>query len=82
MMSATDPVQYFDRYRQEICTEQIYGEAPLRWTIETRLGRLTTRAIVSRTFFSRLYGFLMDRPSSRDRIAPFIKQYGLDPSSF
>ncbi len=81
-MSQSAPVEFYDRYREKICTEQIYGEAPLRWTVETRLGRLTTRAIVSRAIFSRLYGRLMDRPASRKRIRPFIEQYQLDPSEF
>jgi len=81
-MSQSAPVEYYDRYRKKICTEQIYGEGPLRWTVETRLGRLTTRAIVSRAIFSRLYGHLMDRPASRKKIAPFIEQYQLDASEF
>ena len=81
-MGETASVKFYDRYQQQICTERIYGEAPLRWMIETRLGRLTTKAIISRTLFSRFYGYLMDRPSSRERITPFIEHYQLDPAEF
>ncbi|MFV1995574.1 MAG: phosphatidylserine decarboxylase [Verrucomicrobiales bacterium] len=80
--SAPRPVEYFDRYRDEIVSEDIYGEAALRWAYETPFGRLTVAAFVRRVWFSRLYGWLMDRPAGAERIAPFIEQYQLDPAEF
>ena len=79
---AGDPITFFHRDRGEICEEAIYGEASLRWAYENALGRLALEGVVKRACFSRIYGWLMSRPGSRDRIAPFIEAYGLDPAEF
>ena len=76
------PVQYADRATGDRRTEDIYGEAWLRWAYERPLGRLTTAAVVKRALFSRVYGWFMDRASSREKIEPFIAQYELDASEF
>ncbi len=75
-------IVYFDRYRQTTCTEQVYGDSYLRWTYGTFTGRLALAAVVKRVWFSRWYGWRMDRPASRQKIAPFIQQYGLDADEF
>lgn len=75
-------VRYVDRRTGGICTEQIYGEASLRWVYESALGRLALEGVVKRALFSRLYGWLMSRPGSTRRIAPFLAQYGVDPAEF
>ncbi|MEM7145198.1 MAG: phosphatidylserine decarboxylase [Verrucomicrobiota bacterium] len=76
------PVEFFDRDRAEVQVEPIYGEKWLRWAYENPLGRLTTRALVSRAAFSRWYGRRMSTPASAARIEPFIKTYQLDPAEF
>lgn len=60
----------------------MYGENFLRWTYGSPLGRAALHVLVKRAAFSRWYGRRMDRPASRAKIAPFIAQYGLDPSEF
>jgi phosphatidylserine decarboxylase len=79
---SSEPVTYFDRETGEVREEAIYGESSLRWAYENALGRLALESVVKRAFFSRLYGWLMDRPGSRKKIEPFIGQYGLDPAEF
>lgn len=75
-------IVYFDRYQQKTCTEQVYGEKWLRWTYGTLPGQVALTAVVKRLWFSRWYGWLMDRPSSREKIRPFIEEFGLDPEEF
>ncbi|MBI1314200.1 phosphatidylserine decarboxylase [bacterium] len=75
-------IVYFDRYLQTTCTEQVYGDSYLRWTYGTFAGWLALAAVVKRVWFSRWYGWRMDRPASRQKIAPFIQQYGLDAEEF
>lgn len=77
-----DAVEYFNRYSGQLETEKIYGEKPLRWVYETRLGRLTLEAVVKRPWMSAFYGWLMDRPSTRQRVQPFISEYDVDASEF
>ena len=77
-----DQIVYFDRYQGKTCVEQVYGDAYLRWIYGTTLGRITLAAAVKRAWFSRWYGRRMDRPASRQKIQPFIKEFGLDPAEF
>ncbi|MGB0745204.1 MAG: archaetidylserine decarboxylase [Opitutales bacterium] len=76
------PIQYFSRVSGKVETEQVYGEDFLRWAYENPLGRLTVELAVKRTLFSQWYGWRMNRPASRAKIAPFIEAYGLDVSEF
>ncbi len=78
----SEAIRYFHRYRGQLETEEIYGEAYLRWNYETPLGRLALWALIKRAWFSRWYGWRMDRPVSRQKIAPFIEQYQVDPEEF
>ena len=64
---APEPIRYRNRYTGNLETEQVYGEAWLRWAYGSPWGRLALRAFVTRPWFSRWYGWRMDRPSSRRR---------------
>lgn len=77
-----EEIVYFDRYLQKLCVEEIYGDRALRWTYQTIAGRVSLAVLVKRAIFSRWYGRLMDRSTSREKIVPFIQQYGLDASEF
>lgn len=80
-MSAA-PIQFFNRLTQQLETEAVYGEAPLRFVYENPLGRLALAALVKRAAFSRWYGSRMDSPASAAKIVPFIEQFGVDVRDF
>ncbi len=80
-MSA-DPIQFFNRHTGCVETEQVYGEAWLRWIYGTPAGRVALWAVARRAWFSSWYGWRMDRPASRAKIAPFIAHYGVDTAAF
>ncbi|MEM8671358.1 MAG: archaetidylserine decarboxylase [Planctomycetota bacterium] len=75
-------IVYFDRYRQRVCTEKIYGDKYLRWTYGTVGGKIALAAMVKRAWFSRWYGWRMNRPRSRAKVKPFIDQFEVDPHEF
>ncbi len=77
-----DDIVYFDRYKNSTCVEKVYGDKALRWTYGTLAGKISLNVLVKRAIFSHWYGWRMDQPSTRKKIAPFIEQYGLDPSEF
>jgi phosphatidylserine decarboxylase len=77
-----EPIQYFNRHTGQIETEQVYGESFLRWAYGTPHGRATLHALVKRPFFSKFYGWRMDRPASAARVAPFLATYALDAADF
>lgn len=77
-----DEIVFFDRYQGKTCIERVYGDKYMRWTYGTLAGKIALAAIVKRAWFSRWYGWRMDRPRSRLKIKPFIKEFGLDTSEF
>lgn len=77
-----DDIVYFDRYKNSTCVEKVYGDKALRWTYGTLAGRISLNVLVKRAIFSHWYGWRMDQPSTKQKIGPFIEQYGLDPSEF
>jgi phosphatidylserine decarboxylase len=81
-MNTSAPIYYYNRETGKVEIETIYGERFLRWAYGNPLGRLTVALAVKRAWFSRWYGWRMNRPASRAKIAPFIEDFGLDPREF
>ena len=76
------PIQFYKRATQTLETEDVYGEGFLRWAYGNPLGRLTVALAVQRAWFSRWYGWRMDRPASRAKVAPFLEAFDLDVDEF
>lgn len=76
------PIEYFNRHTGRIETEQVFGERWLAWAYGNPLGRLTVELAAKRAWFSRWYGWRMNRRASAPLIFPFIEQYGLDIAEF
>ena len=76
------PIEFYNRHTGKLETESVYGEGFLRWAYGNPFGRLTVEVAVKRLWFSRWYGWRMDRPSSRRKVEPFIKDYGVDIAEF
>ncbi|MGA2053252.1 MAG: phosphatidylserine decarboxylase [Opitutales bacterium] len=75
-------IEYFNRHTGRVETEQVYGEAALRWAYENPLGRWTNWAVGRRAWLGRWYGWWMRQPITREKIAPFIERYGLEAGEF
>jgi len=81
-MNPDAPITLRNRHTGGTEVERVFGEAWLKRIYGNPLGKLSLHAVVKRAFFSDLYGFLADRPSSAKRVIPFIQAFGLDPSEF
>ncbi len=79
---ANEPIQFFNRYSRRLETESVYGQAFLKWTYGNPLGRIALHALAKRALFSRWYGWRMDRPASRAKIAPFIHEFSVNTAEF
>ena len=77
-----EPIRYFDRYRQTIETEQVYGEKWLRWANDTTTGRWAVSVLLRRAFFSWFYGWRMNKRVSSQKVLPFVIDYNLDAEEF
>jgi phosphatidylserine decarboxylase len=77
-----ETIEYYNRYTKQIETEDVYGGHFLRWTYGSPLGRLSLHTLVKRSLFSRWYGWRMDRPNSKARVAKFIENFKLNDAEF
>lgn len=75
-------IEYYNRHRDRLETEEVYGEGFLRFAYDHPLGKWPLHLLIKRAAFSRWYGWRMNRPASRARIEPFIRAYGLDIGDF
>jgi len=80
-------IHYIDRKTKAVCEEKIYGARALSllygdrfWSIF--LHRTLLPLLAYLPYFSRFYGYLQKRSSSRAKIAPFIEAYRIDKSEF
>lgn len=76
------PIEFYDREKGQLEEEVVYGEGFLRWAYGNPLGRLTVAVAVKRLWFSKWYGWRMDRPKSREKVRPFIRDYKVDSEMF
>jgi phosphatidylserine decarboxylase len=77
-----EPIRYFNRYTKTVETERVYGEKWLRWANDTTTGRWAVAMLLRRAFFSRFYGWRMNKTISSRKVMPFILNYGLDADEF
>jgi phosphatidylserine decarboxylase len=81
-MPAHEPLRYFNRRTRQIETEEIYGEAWLRWTYSNPVGKFFLWFMVKRAFFSQLYGWQMNKRVSGMKVLPFVVKYDLKTEEF
>lgn len=77
-----EPIHYYHRYKRTIEIEQVYGEKWLRWAYETRPGRFAVRFFARRAWFSKWYGWKMNKRVSALQVIPFIAKYDIDVDEF
>ncbi len=80
-------IHYIDRKSGTVCTEKVFGQRILNllygtgffsWFLYRTLLPLLSRWPLA----SRVYGWHMKRASSRAKVAPFIRLFGIDTSEF
>jgi len=76
------PIQYYNRYTQQLEQESVYGEPFIRWAYGTPIGKATSKLLLKRSFFSRWYGRRMTTPSSRKKVLPFVQKYSVNMDDF
>jgi phosphatidylserine decarboxylase len=80
-------IQFVDRKSGALSTEKIYGHKPLALLYgDSLLSKILYYTILPLLahlpLFSRIYGHLQKTKKSRNKIAPFIRDYGIDASEF
>jgi phosphatidylserine decarboxylase len=73
-----DAIKYIDRTTGEQKIEKVPGEFWLNWLYNNPIGEMSLEGFVKRKALSEWYGNKMDSPESADKIADFVKDYGID----
>jgi len=72
------PIKYIDRESVTIKTEKVASEKWLVWLYNNPVGEATLWTLVKRKFISSIYGEMMDRPASAEKIEPFVDEFDID----
>ncbi len=80
-------IRYINRQTCQIETEEVFGEAAIRFLygnsyVSKTLGKLALHGFAKWPFMSSFYGFLQNHKSSKTKVAPFIKRFAIDTSEF
>lgn len=76
------PIHFYHRYKQKVEEERVFGEGWLRFAYENPGGRFFVWLLARRAFFSKWYGYKMNKPESALRVLPFISKYEIDADEF
>ena len=74
------PNQYVDRQSGLVKTEKVAGEKWLVWLYNNPVGEATLWGLAKRKVVSSVYGDMMDRPASAEKIGPFVEEFEIDLS--
>ncbi len=73
-----EKINYFERKTGKIKQENVPGESYLKFLYYNPFGKLPLESIVKRKFLSSLYGRIMDKKKSCEKIVPFIEEHNID----
>lgn len=71
----------FDRKAGKMIEEKIFGESGVRFLYESRIGS-ELEQLLSRPWFSKVYGIFQNLPSSSRAIRPFIEKFKIPMEEF
>lgn len=74
------PINYYERESGQLKTEKVAGEKWLAWLYYNPVGEASLWVLAKRKLLSTLYGNMMDRSSSAQKIHPFIQDFDIDMS--
>lgn len=75
-----ESIKFIERSTGNIITENPPGEDLLKFLYHHPLGKLSLETVVKRKIISSIYGRMMDRKSSKNKIAGFVKDYNINMS--
>ncbi len=67
-------IRFWHRANKKIETELVYGDRFIRFLYDSSLGKLTGRVFANK-YFSQLYGYFQEQPSSHGKVRPFIEKF-------
>ncbi len=82
-MSESDKqIRFYNRLTGEMEEEAVYGETSIRLAYYNPIGKIVLKLLIKNPVFSRWYGKRMDKPGSRRKVLPFIRDYQVNVNEF
>jgi phosphatidylserine decarboxylase len=75
-------MEYYDRQKMKLMSEDIYGQGFLWFLYATRAGRFLNAAVFTRHPFNRVFGLYWDSRLSSRRIRSFVAKYGISMDEY
>ncbi len=76
-----EPIRFYNRYSNQIETEQVYGGEFIQWLYGTKTGGFCSE-ILAKPLLSKVYGGWQDTAQSAKKVEPFIKNYKIEMNDF
>ncbi len=70
-----EQIRFWDRKEKREDVEKVYGDSLVRWLYETPMGKGLADRVLSRSWFSKLYGVYQNTPLSSLKIEKFIQDF-------
>ena len=70
-------ILFWNRSKNQEEVEQVYGEEAVRLIYDNKIGRGLAEGILSRSWFSKLYGAYQASRLSAHKVEPFIKKFNI-----
>lgn len=70
-------IKYFNREKQQLEVEKVYGDGAIRWLYGSALGRACSSLLCAAPV-SRLYGKWQNTSASKKKIKPFIENFSIN----
>lgn len=74
-------IQFFHRKNNRIETETVYGGGFVKLIYENKMGKFLSPFFATKTL-SQIYGFFQDVHTSKSKVPPFVKKFGIDLSEY
>lgn len=78
---SSNEIKYFNRSKQAIETELVYGDSAIKFVYDNPFGKLFSSIVASRPV-SQLYGSYQDWPVSKNKVPPFVEKFDIDLSVY
>lgn len=74
-------IRYFNREKEQIEVEKVYGADAVKWLYGTKTGKVLN-SIITQPLLSNLYGAYQETNLSRKKIRPFLKKFDINLSEY
>ncbi|MEO5970749.1 MAG: phosphatidylserine decarboxylase [Bdellovibrionia bacterium] len=75
-------ISFWNRAKAQEEIEQVYGEDAVRLIYDTKIGQSLAEGVLSRTWFSKLYGTYQASSVSAHKVEPFVKKFNIPMADY